>query len=108
MSMQKYDPNAFKPLGNSHIVLDFTACRHLGEIHAVLKNGFGLPDYYGENWDALWDCLRYLFADGTPITVDIHGFLKLHEELRSYCVTMLELFDDLHRESPNVKFKVVS
>ena len=93
---------------NKCVVLNLTGCKYVGELHQRIKVAFDFPDYYGENWDALWDCLRYLFADGTPITVDIHGFLKLHEELRSYCVTMLELFDDLHRESPNVKFKVVS
>ena len=108
MSQQKYDPRAFKPLESNHIVLDFTDCHRLGEIHAVLKNGFGLPDYYGENWDALWDCLDGLFWDRGPFYVEIKGFLSLKKELRSYCMTMLEIFDDLHKETPNVKFKVIS
>ena len=58
-----YDPNAFKPLESNHIILDFSNCHYLGEIHAELKKKFGLPDYYGENWDALWDCLDGLFYE---------------------------------------------
>ena len=45
------DDLAFKPI-ESTVVLDVSACRCLGELHAVLKEGFGLPDYYGENWCA--------------------------------------------------------
>ena len=47
------DPNAFRPITENPIVLDFTGCKYLGEIHLILKTKFGLPDYYGENWDAL-------------------------------------------------------
>ena len=103
-----YDPNAFKPLESNHIILDFSNFHYLGEIHAELKKKFGLPDYYGENWDALRDCLRYLWMDGMPIKVDIYGFSSLEEKLRSYCMTMLEIFDDVHKETPNVTFTVVS
>lgn len=36
-------------------------------LHAHLKERLGFPDYYGENLDALWNCLR---ADvELPITI---------------------------------------
>ena len=46
---------AFKPIHDNPIVLDFTGCRYLGVVHQILKEKFGFPDYYGENWSALWD-----------------------------------------------------
>ena len=39
-------------------------------LHALLKRGLNLPDYYGENLDALWDCLT-----------DMVGNEKLHIEI---------------------------
>ena len=108
MQYFEHDPNTFKPLESNHIILDFSNCHYLGEIHAELKKKFGLPDYYGENWDALWDCQDGLFYERGFFSVEIHGFSSLEESLSSYCMTMLEIFDDVHKETPNVTFTVVS
>ncbi|MBO5454754.1 MAG: barstar family protein [Clostridia bacterium] len=89
-----------------HIVLDFTNCNHWHKIHTVLKEAFDFPDYYGENWSALWDCLRELFFfDETPRTVEIYGISSLNEEYQNYCKTMLEIFDEAQKEFPHMTIK---
>ena len=108
MNYKKNDKNAFKPITENPIILDFTKCKYLGEIHLELKEKFGFPEYYGENWDALWDCLRYLWLDGESIKVNIYGFSTLPDDLRDYCKTMLKIFGDVHKETPNVVFELVS
>lgn len=37
------------------IVLDFTGCKYITEVHWRIRDTFHFPDFYGENLDALWD-----------------------------------------------------
>ncbi len=88
------------------IILDFSQCRCFSELHHVLKEGFGFPDYYGENLDALWDCLDG-YCDN-EMTVTIMGVSALPKEFMSYMERILEVFEDVHRSTPNITFEVVS
>ncbi|MBC5579898.1 barstar family protein [Anaerofilum sp. BX8] len=100
--------NAFKAIEENPIVLDFKGCRYLGEVHLMLKQKFGLPEYYGENWDALWDCLDGLFIGQGNYLVQIKGFSSMPQELQQECVKMLEVFDDVHAETPSITFQFLS
>ena len=40
-------------------------------MHLLFKDVLDFPDYYGCNWDALWDCLSEMY--GEPIHVEIIG-----------------------------------
>ena len=98
--------NAFKPIRENPILLDFTGCKYLREMHSILKATFGLPEYYGENWNALWDCLRYLWCDGKAITVIVSGLSTMPEEFAEDINIMLEIFADVHESTPNVNFVI--
>ena len=82
------------------ITLNFTGCKYIGELHKILKETFDLPDYYGENLDALWDCLDF-YCD-FDLEIQIKGLSTLPEEFDEYISKMLMLFDDVHSNSPNI------
>ena len=49
--------------------LDFTACTTWGEIYAVIKKELELPQWCGENLNALWDALTGIMYVPAEITV---------------------------------------
>lgn len=102
------EENKYKPVTENPIILDFSDCKYLDEIHSILKTKFGLPQSCGENWDALWDCLRYLWSDGEHVKVEICGFLTLPIKLQIHCSEMLKVFDDVRNSTPNVVFEIIS
>ena len=100
------DRNAYKKIKDNPIILDFTECKYLGELHKILKKKFGFPEYYGENLSALWDCLSYYCTD-EDLSVHIKGIDTMPEELQGYMVKVMKVFDDVHEETPNVTFEVI-
>ncbi len=99
---------AFKPITENPLVLDFSKCRYLGEVHLLLKERFGLPKYYGENWSALRDCLSDLFMDDETLHIEIHGYAEMDKHMEGYAATMLKIFHDMHEKYPNAVFKYIS
>lgn len=73
------------------IILDFTGCKYLGEIHNKIREAFDFPNWYGENWSAFWDLLwSECDADG----VIVKGQNNLSTELKE---TLDKLYEILER-----------
>ncbi len=105
---QTNEERAYKPIDFHNIVLDFTDCKYPADIHRVLKESFGFPEYYGANWDALWDCLNDLFFSSEEALVKICGISILDKEMQTYLKPMFELFSDISDDNPNIIFKSIS
>ena len=72
--------------------VDFTDVKYYLEMHAVIRDSLNFPAYYGDNWDACWDCLREIA--GEPIHIRIIGL----EVIKKKFHTSVNLFLDLLRE----------
>ena len=105
---QTNEERAYKPIDFHNIILDFTDCKYPADIHRVLKDSFGFPEYYGANWDALWDCLNDLFFSSEEALVKICGISTLDKEMQAYLKPMFELFSDISDDNPNIIFKSIS
>ena len=103
--MNNVDKFALKEITENPIILDFSKCKTLGEVHLMLKEKFGLPEYYGENLDGLWDCLKYYCKDRRHVL--IKGAGAMPEELQGYMVKVMEVFDDVNEITPNITFEVI-
>ena len=97
------DKNAFRYITDDPITLELTGCSSVGEVHECIKRTFGFPEYYGENWDAMWDCMDGLF-DRREIVV--RGFRTLPPEAQDYSRPLLEILEELHRENPEITYRM--
>ena len=77
------------------ILLDARSLREKTAAHRYLKEALGLPEYYGCNLDALYDCLTEL--DATCIR-----FVNLEEAAGTYFANLLSLFQEAQAENPRL------
>lgn len=91
------------------IVLDFTSCNYIGEVYQVIKKGLGFPNYFGENLDALWDCLGdYCEA---PMIIKIKGIQTLtvnKKGWKDYIDKIVAVFDEFHQMESGIVFEYIS
>lgn len=86
------------------IALDFSGADSLWELHECLKEAFHLPDYYGHNMDALWDCLHCAFAE--PTTIVLRNVSAIPAELKKTAKIMLKLFGELEDQDQEVSVRI--
>ena len=79
-----------------NFVLDFRKVHSVQELHQCFQKVFNLPEYYGHNMDALWDCLSCCYDENT--TIVLKNVSALPGEMAHTTELMLELFQDLHDE----------
>lgn len=84
----------------TYITLDFNGIDTLWNLHEYFMEIFQLPDYYGHNMDALWDCLHCAFESKT--TIVLKNLSAIPAELNEAAETMLSLFRDLESQNDEV------
>lgn len=75
--------------------LDLTGCRYRGEIHKRIKEAFGFPPFYGENWDAFWDLL---WSECDAEKIVITGEKSVSKELMPSIETINEILEELQED----------
>lgn len=86
------------------IVVDGKDFENKEGLHDVLKDKLDLPDYYGENLDALWDCLTGWIE--LPQTLVWRNFESSKKFLGSYADNTLEVLQRAQKELED-EFKII-
>ena len=84
--------------------IDFSKCRYANEIHAEIKNALNFPEHYGENLDALWDCL----TGGIELSVCIKwsNYKASCHYLGEYAEKLRNVFEDAATELDNFSLQI--
>jgi len=80
------------------VTLNFSDCDYLGEVHNIIREQLNLPEWYGCNLDALWDCLTGVMQ--TPANIKIvfkpekKSTLALSDEIQRIIEVFKEATDE--------------
>ena len=100
MKSEEYTPIA------SPVILDFTSCKTFKDLYDAISVPFGFPDYFGNNPDALWDCLSYYCR--RELKVRIYGSKNIPDDLKNEFALILRVFNRVHEKTPNITFEIAS
>ena len=78
--------------------VDFSAAADKAAMHALLEKALCLPEHYGHNLDALYDCLTEMPAH---TVVRMRKTAALHD-LGDWALAVLETFRDAEAENPGL------
>ena len=81
------------------VVLDGRKMTDRETAHLYLQKKLNLPDYYGKNLDALYDCLT---ETGRPVQIIVSYVAEMQDNLRRYADGLLNTLEAAGEKNPNV------
>jgi len=93
---------AYKDVPEHPIKLDFSGCKYIMQFHQILRVQLGLPDYYGNSWDALWDLMQS-YRD-YPTAIEVYGLDQLPKELEPAVEDMFDVFRVVQKGKSFIQF----
>lgn len=85
------------------LFLDGREITNKQQLHCRIKSQLDLPDYYGENLDALWDLLS---SEADELLIRLIHREDMIESMGEYAESFLELLEDLKSENPQITLEI--
>lgn len=85
--------------------IDLSDVTSAAELHALLREKLGFPDWYGCNWDAFWDAITGLVE--MPLKLQISGWQRFSSHLPRDAQLMQKCLEQMTAEFPEQAATVV-
>lgn len=86
------------------IVINVNNVKTIEELHGILKDKLGFPDFYGMNWDAFWDTITGLVT--MPKRLILIGWFNIESRLPRDSRIMKECLEELNESYPSWQCEV--
>ena len=86
------------------IIIDFSECKYPMDLHNEIREKLELPEWYGNNLDALWDMLTGFIETPINIKVIFKPENKAAENLKESVLKIIETFEEAAEEDEEIKF----
>ena len=86
------------------VTLALARMQSIRQLHKYLRAELELPDYYGENLDALYDCLT---EDCAPVILKIPHAVAAVSELDWYGERLHTVVQDADSANPNLQVELI-
>ena len=86
------------------IVIDFSKCKYPMDLHNEIRKKLELPEWYGNNLDALWDMITGFIETPVSITVIFKPETKSAENLKENVLKIMETFKEAAEEDEEIIF----
>ena len=88
------------------IVIDFSKCKYPMDLHNEIREKLELPEWYGDNLDALWDMLTGFIETPIEVTVIYKPENKMAENLKESVLKVIETFKEASEEDEEIKINI--
>ena len=88
------------------VVIDFSKCKYPMDLHNEIRKKLELPEWYGNNLDALWDMLTGFIETPIEITVIYKPENKMAENLKESVLKVIETFKEASEEDEEIKINI--
>ena len=86
------------------VVIDFSKCKYPMQLHNEIREKLELPEWYGNNLDALWDMLTGFIETPINIKVIFKPENESVENLKESVLIIIETFKEAAEEDEEIKF----
>lgn len=91
---------------NKKIDIDFSNCKYIGSLHKEIRQKLNLPDWYGENLDALWDSLIGVIETPVDIRIVYKPQTAMAKRMKPYVDEIITVFNEAVIQFHEINLKI--